>query len=132
MVQLGEEIKLTPDQCQYDRLHRYQSYFTFGDPGIEGNVGLTTTQDFFLTVPVNNDTIIEQTESFSLILQDVNGAFIGTDTQVAFITDNDGLATPPSQARGTIKFEFDSYNTVEGQGFVDLRVIRVGGQNRGY
>jgi Ca2+-binding RTX toxin-like protein len=103
--------------------------FTFGDPTAEGNVGLTTTQDFFITVPVNDDTIIEQTESFSLILQDVNGAFIGTDTQVAFIEDNDGPGTPPPNARGTIKFEFDGYSTVEGQGFVDLRVIRVGGQN---
>ncbi|AFY68491.1 Na-Ca exchanger/integrin-beta4 [Thalassoporum mexicanum PCC 7367] len=124
----GTQANVATNQNTIDYIEVNRT-FTFGDTAQDDNPGLTTTQDFFITVPINDDTIIEQTESFSLVLQDVDGAFIGTDTQVAFIADNDGQGTPTPNARGTIQFEFDSYNTVEGQGFVDLRVIRVGGQN---
>lgn len=113
--------------------------FAFGNnPGSStGNPGLVlapgATQDFFVTVPILDDSIVEQDETFSLRLSDVvappGSVIIGTDTQVATIRDNDGPNVPAPEGRGTVRFEFANYSVVENQPFVELKVIREGGQN---
>ncbi len=105
------------------------STYTFGvNPGADGNFGLQTDQLLSFTIPVNDDSIVEEAETFNVDISAVNGAFelAPAVSPVVTINDNDGPGNP-SPGRGTIQIEFNGYSVTEGQGFVDLRILRVGG-----
>jgi len=90
--------------------------------------GLTTQEDFFFTIPILDDAIVENPETFIFELASVNGALTDTDRVVITILDNDSPDQPAPLGRGTIRFEFANYVVVEGQPFIEARVIREGGQ----
>lgn len=95
------------------------------DPAIPG---LTSQEDFFFTIPILDDAIVENPETFIFELANVQGALSETDRVVITILDNDSPDQPAPLGRGTIRFEFANYVVVEGQPFVEVRVIREGGQ----
>jgi len=102
-----------------------------GDDYIEvsGTIpGLTTQEDFFFTIPILDDAIVENPETFIFQLASVQGALTDTDRVVITILDNDSPDQPAPLGRGTIRFEFANYVVVEGQPFIEARVIREGGQ----
>jgi hypothetical protein len=90
--------------------------------------GLTTQEDFFFTIPILDDAIVENPETFIFQLASVSGALTDTDRVVITILDNDSPDQPAPLGRGTIRFEFANYVVVEGQPFIEARVIREGGQ----
>ncbi|MCS6960741.1 MAG: Calx-beta domain-containing protein [Pseudanabaenaceae cyanobacterium SKYGB_i_bin29] len=53
---------------------------------------------------------------------------VDRNAEVITILDNDSPDQPPPLGRGTIRFEFANYVVVEGQPFIEARVIREGGQ----
>lgn len=82
------------------------------------------------TVPIIDDTVVEQTETFFVTLNSpTGGATLGAPvTATVSIADND---VAPPQPVGTLQFSSSSYATAEGQGSVLITATRSGGSNGG-
>lgn len=110
-----------------------QDYIGFADSKVTFSTadtipGLTSQEDFFFTIPIQDDAIVESPETFIFELASVQGALSNNDRVVININDNDSPDQPAPLGRGTIRFEFANYVVVEGQPFIEARVIREGGQ----
>jgi hypothetical protein len=90
------------------------------------NWGDGDTGNKTFTVSINNDTEVENNETFSLNLENATGgATTGDpDTTVVTIIDDDSTSEP-----GTLQFSFATYDVDEGDGYVTITVTRVDGSS---
>jgi Ca2+-binding RTX toxin-like protein len=106
-----------------------ESTRTFGDPDNDTLPGLRTAQDFTFNIPINNDTLVEEGETFSVGISDSKFAFVGIDTAVVTIRDNDGIGGGGTSDRGLVQFGSPSYSINENAGYIDIPITRTGGSS---
>ncbi len=91
--------------------------------------GLQSAKDFSFNIPIKDDTLVEEDETFSVSFKDFKFAFPGIDTAVVTIRDNDGIGGGGTSSRGLVQFGSPSFNVNENAGFIDIPITRTGGSS---